>query len=73
MALGTVRLSPTMDMATLVTVLNQNFALLENLNVTEVFKDETGTNRILLGRAPKGNYVLAISKPGIDVVKALNE
>lgn len=73
MAFGTVRLTPNMDMATLVTAINQNFAQLENLNVTQITKDETGTNRILIGRAPNGKYVIAITKPGKDVVKSLQD
>lgn len=73
MSLGTVRLQPNMDYATLVTVINQNFALLENLNKSQTFKDETGTNRIILGRFPNGEYGLAISKAGEDVTKLLEE
>lgn len=38
MSLGTIRLSPNMDTPTLVTALNQNFALLENLDIKNVFK-----------------------------------
>lgn len=32
-------------------------------------KDETGTNRIILGKQPDDTYGLVISKPGEDVVK----
>lgn len=66
--LSTVRLSADMGMDTLVSALNENFALLENLNRTQIFKDETGKNRIILGRWPDGTYGLLISKPGVDVL-----
>lgn len=69
MALSTVRLQPQMKYADLVQALNQNFALLENLNRTLIMKDEKGYSRIILGRQPDGTYGLVISKPNIDVVK----
>lgn len=69
MALATVRLGPQMKMEQLISALNQNFALLENINRTQIFKDKTGVPRIILGEWPDGNYGLIISKPGVDVVK----
>lgn len=69
MPLATVRLQPGMAYADLVSALNENFALLENLTRTQVFKDETGVNRIILGRFPDGTYGLVISKPTKDVLK----
>lgn len=69
MSLSTVRLAPNMDFATLVNALNENFALLENLNRSQVFKDETGVNRIILGRFPDGTWGLIISKEGEDVIR----
>lgn len=69
MSLATIRLQPGMDMATLVAAINENFALLENINRTQIFKDETGVNRIILGRFPDGTYGLIVSKPTYDVVK----
>lgn len=35
--------------------------------LVQVFKDETGTNRIIIGRLPDGTHGLVISKEGIDV------
>jgi hypothetical protein len=69
MALPLIRLNPTMTFDELVAALNENFALSENVNRTQVFKDETGTNRIILGRQPDGTYGLVISKVGTDVIK----
>ncbi len=57
MGLATIRLQPGMDSATLVAALNENFALLENLNRKQIFKDETGTNRIIIGQFPDGTLM----------------
>ncbi len=67
-----IQLTPNMDMATMVNAINDVFRQIESENRTQITKDENGTNRILLGRAPKGNYVLAITVPGKDVVEELN-
>lgn len=67
--LATIRLQPGMDMNTMVSAINENFSLLENLNRTQIFKDETGVQRIILGQFPDKTWGLIISKPGEDVVK----
>lgn len=72
MALSTIRLHPTMTYDMLISALNDNFAQLENINRTLIMRDETGTNRIILGRQPDGTYGLVISKPGEDVVRLYN-
>lgn len=69
MALSTIRLSPTMRYEQLIAALNENFALLENINRTLIIKDETGKNRIIIGRRPDGTYGITISKEGQDVVR----
>jgi hypothetical protein len=69
--LSPIQLTPNMDMATLTTTINDMFRQIESENRTQVIKDEDGKNRILIGRAPKGNYVVAISKKGVDVLEAL--
>ena len=68
-----IQLTPNMDMSTLTNALNDMFRQIESENRTQVIKDEDGKNRILIGRAPKGNYVVAISKKGVDVLKALEK
>lgn len=70
--LAVTRLQPGMDMNTLVAALNENFALLENLNRTQIFKDETGTKRIIIGQFPDKTWGIIISKAGEDVVKLFN-
>lgn len=69
--LSPIQLTPNMDMTTLTTAINDMFRQIESENRTQVIKDEDGKNRILIGRAPKGNYVVAISKKGVDVLEAL--
>jgi len=71
--LSPIQLTPNMDMATLTTAVNDMFRQIESENRTQVIKDEDGKNRILIGRAPKGNYVVAISKKGVDVLEALEK
>lgn len=66
-----IQLTPNMDMATLVNAINNSLRQIEAENRTKVIKDENGQNRILIGRSPKGEYVVAISVPGKDVVSAL--
>lgn len=68
-----IQLTPNMDMSTLTNALNDMFRQIESENRTQVIKDEDGKNRILVGRAPKGNYVVAISKKGVDVLEALEK
>lgn len=68
-----IQLTPNMDMNTLVTALNDMFRQIEADNRTQIIRDEDGKNRILIGRGPKGNYVVAISKKGIDVLQALEK
>jgi len=68
-----IQLTPGMDPATMAQVINDNFRQLESENRTKVIKDDEGTNRILLGRAPKGNYVLAITIKGTDVLTVLEK
>lgn len=72
MALPVVKLHPNMDTATLVAALNQNFALIENLNRTTIYKDETGTNRIIIGKLPDGTWGMVVSKPGVDVLSVFS-
>mgnify|MGYP000952558613 FL=1 len=71
--LSSIQLTPNMDMATLTATINDMFRQIESENRTQVIKDEDGKNRILIGRAPKGNYVVAISKKGVDVLEALEK
>lgn len=48
---------------------NQNIREMMNREVTEIFKDETGTRRVLLGKGPLG-YGLYVSPEGVDVYEA---
>jgi hypothetical protein len=66
-----IQLTPNMDMATLTNAINDMMRQLESENRTQIIKDETGKQRIILGRSPKGEYLIAVSAQGIDVVEAL--
>lgn len=51
-------------------LINQTNTAIRELNardVTEIFKDDTGTRRVLLGKGKDGFYGLKVSKPGFDV------
>lgn len=63
-----IQLTPNMDMATLVSSINDTFRQIEAENRTKVIKDETGTNRIIIGGLPDGTYGIVISKQGQDVL-----
>ena len=60
-----------MDTATMVSAINDNFRQLESENRTKLIKDENGTTRVIMGRAPNGEYLIAISTKGKDVLDAL--
>lgn len=66
-----IQLTPNMDMTTLTNALNDMHRQLESENRTQIIKDETGKQRMILGRAPDGEYLIAVSAQGIDVVEAL--
>lgn len=63
-----IQLTPNMDVATMVSAINDTFRQIESENRTQVIKDENGNNRIIFGRLPDGTYGLVISKPGNDVL-----
>ena len=60
-----------MDMATLVNAINDMMRQIESENRTKIIVDENGQKRAILGRAPSGEYLIAISAKGVDVVNAL--
>ena len=62
-----------MTVADLATVINSLADQLESQNRTQVIRDENGVDRVLIGRAPKGNYVVAITVPGKNVVTELEK
>lgn len=68
-----IQFTPNMDMNMLTAALNDTFRQIESENRTQIIRDDTGVNRMLIGRTPKGEYVLAISVPGKDVLTALGE
>lgn len=69
--ISVMRATPGMSAADLATVINSIADQLESESRTKVVRDESGVDRVLIGRAPKGNYVVAITIPTKDVVKEL--
>lgn len=67
-----IQLTPNMESQAMISAINNNFRQIEAENRTKIIRDENGQNRILLGRTPKGKYVLAITKPGKDVIEELS-
>ncbi len=68
-----IRATPNMSMADLVNAYNDLADQIESQNRTQVIRDENGVDRVLIGRAPKGNYVVAITIPGKNVVQELDK
>lgn len=66
-----LRATPNMSVAELATVINDNFQQLESENRTKIMRDEDGNNRVIFGRAPNGEWLIAISAKGINVLDAL--
>ena len=73
MAFSPIQLTPNMNMEMLTAAVNDMMRQIESTNRTQIIKDEDGVNRVLIGRGPKGNYVVAISVKGKDVVKELEK
>ena len=46
---------------------------LQALQTTQIFKDDTGTRRVLLGKGADGFYGLKVSQEGVDVFSAAND
>jgi hypothetical protein len=59
-----------MDQQQLISAISQNFRELENNSIHTVYKDEQGTNRILIGRRSDGSYGIDVSQTGNDVTEA---
>lgn len=63
-------IQPGMDQSTQAAANQDNMAQLQNQSVTQVFRDSTGIDRIIIGKLPDGKSGLKVSKPTIDVTKA---
>ena len=60
----------TQDLPKVVNAANMNFLDLKGKETTQIFKDDTGTRRVLLGKGKDGFYGLKVSEPGVDVFDA---
>lgn len=68
-----VEITPNMDMQAMATAINDNFRQIEAENRTKIIKDEDGVARIMIGRTPKGEYLIAVSAKGKDVLEAIGQ
>lgn len=68
-----IKLSPQMDMATLVNALNQNFNQIQSQDRRKVITDEDGNDRIVLGKQEDGTYAIRVSGVGDDVDTATQD
>lgn len=62
-----VKLSPNMDMNTLVNALNTNFNQIQAESRRKVVTDENGIDRIVIGKLESGDYGIEVSDAGHDV------
>lgn len=65
-----IEITPNMDESTRANAINENFRQIQSESRTQIIKDENGQARILIGRTPDGEYLIAISAPGVDVLEA---
>lgn len=61
------------NLDSIVSDVNQNISELKNRETTEIFKDDTGTRRVLLGKGQDGFYGLKVSQEGQDVYSAADD
>ena len=66
-----IRATPSMTTADLANVINDLADQLESENRTRIMRDEDGTNRVLFGKAPNGEWLIAVTAKGVDVLEAL--
>lgn len=66
-------IGPNATLEDVIQVMNENLADIENRLNKFIVKDETGKHRIILGKDPNGQYVLAISEDDYDVIDVLTE
>lgn len=59
---------PQKQMESMARQLNEWGRALSNEKRTDVYKDNSGTNRILIGVLPDGETGIVVSKEGIDVL-----
>ncbi len=71
MPFSPIQLTPNMDMNTLTATINDMMRQIESENRTKIITDENGEKRAIIGRAPSGEYLIAVSAQGVDVVEAL--
>ena len=66
-----LRATPDMSMPDIAKVINDLADQVQSENRTKIIVDEEGVKRAIIGMAPNGEYLIAISAKGVDVQEAL--
>lgn len=61
------------DLSAVTNTLNTAIQEINARDVVDIFKDDTGTRRVLLGRGANGFYGLKVSPAGVDVYTATDD
>lgn len=69
--INAIQLTPNATMQDVANAYNDLARQLEAENRSKIMVDENGQKRAIIGRAPNGEYLIAISAQGIDVIDAL--
>jgi hypothetical protein len=70
--MGTTPINSSSSNEQVASTVNDVIKGFEGLQTTQIFKDDTGTRRVLLGKGADGFYGLKVSKEGKDVYGAVN-
>lgn len=68
MAINAIQLGSGATMQDVMNAYNDLARQIEQANRADVKKDETGVNRVLIGKGPDNKYVVAITVVGKDVL-----
>jgi hypothetical protein len=66
-------ISPSGDLNSVVNQINQNIAQQNTSQITQIFKDDSGTRRVLLGKGKGGFYGVKVSEENVDVYDAADD
>lgn len=68
-----IRATPNMSMTDLVNAYNDLADQIESENRTRIMRDEEGKDRVIFGKTPNGEWLIAISAKGVNVIEALEK
>lgn len=68
-----IPINPAADTSQQVSIINKNFAELDNEGTIKLYSDKTGTPNISIGIQPDGTSRIKVAKTGFDVTTATND